>query len=183
MLEAGQTLQVHGGRVQLRRWQPDDLESLLLHADDAAVSRGLSTRFPCPYTRADGQAFLAGEVVRLDGPVFALVIDGQAVGGIGVDLGTGERRYSGALGYWLGQRYWGQGLMTGVVADFAPWAMQALGLNRLAAQVMANNPASARVLLKCGFIEEGTQRQAVFKDGQLQDMRCFARLGDLPPTA
>ncbi|MNM60208.1 putative ribosomal N-acetyltransferase YdaF [compost metagenome] len=166
---------VHDGRVQLRPWQQDDLDSLLLHANDAAVSRGLSTRFPYPYSRADGQAFLAGEVIDLSGPVFALVIDGQACGGIGVTQGKGERRFGASLGYWLGQRHWGQGVMTSVVAAYAPWVMRELGLARLAAQVMTYNPASARVLLKNGFVEEGVERQSVFKDGALHDMRCFAR--------
>ncbi|WP_172675119.1 GNAT family N-acetyltransferase, partial [Stenotrophomonas pictorum] len=80
------------GRVRLRRWRSSDLESLLRHANDAAVARGLSTRFPHPYTRADGQAFLGGQVLDLDGPVFALVIDGQPAAGSGVTRGQGERR-------------------------------------------------------------------------------------------
>lgn len=168
------------GRVRLRRWQGSDLESLLRHANDAAVARGLSTRFPHPYTRVDGQAFLGGQVLDLDGPVFALVIDGQACGGIGVTRGQGERRHSASLGYWLGRRYWGQGVMSAVVAAYAPWVMAELALSRLAAQVMAGNPASARVLLKNGFDEEGVERQSVLKDGQLHDMRCFARLRVVP---
>lgn len=171
------------GRVRMRPWRQDDLESLLLHADDAAVSRGLGTRFPYPYTRSDAEAFLAGQVLDLSGPVLALEIDGQACGGIGVTAGQHERRYSASLGYWLGRRYWGQGVMSAVVAAYAPWVMQELRLARLAAQVMVGNPASARVLLKNGFIEEGVERQAVFRDGVLHDMRCFGRLRQLPPDA
>ena len=69
--------------------------------------------------------------------------------------------------------------MTTVVAAYVPWVMDSLELARLSAQVMAGNPASARVLLKNGFVEEGTERQSVFKDGQLHDMRCFARIRTL----
>ncbi|AMJ58618.1 MULTISPECIES: GNAT family N-acetyltransferase [Stenotrophomonas] len=164
------------GRVQLRPWQAGDLDALVEHANDAAVSRGLSTRFPFPYTRADGEAFLGGQVLDLRAPVFALVIDGHAGGGIGVAQGQAERRYGASLGYWLGQRHWGQGIMTAVVGAYVPWVMDTLELARLSAQVMAGNPASARVLLKNGFVEEGTERQSVFKDGQLHDMRCFAHI-------
>lgn len=171
------------GAVRLRPWRRDDLEALLRHADDADVSRGLSTRFPYPYTRADGEAFLSGQVLDLSGPVFALEIDGQACGGIGVQQGSGERRHAATLGYWLGRRHWGQGIMTAVVAAFAPWAMDELGLYRLAAQVMTGNPASARVLLNNGFTEEGLERQAVLKDGVLHDLRCFARLRAWPPAS
>ncbi len=38
---------------------------------------------------------------------------------------------------------------------------------------------SARVLLKNGFVEEGVERQAVFKDGALRGMRCFVRVGSI----
>lgn len=163
-----------GDGARLRAWRVDDLEALLRHADDEQVSRGLSTRFPFPYTRADGEAFLSGHVVDLAQPVFAIEIDGEASGGVGARLGQGERRHSAELGYWLGRRQWGQGRMTRVVGVFAPWVMQALSLYRLQATVLQFNIASARVLLKNGFIEEGTQRCAVVKDGKLHDLRTFA---------
>src|SRR5690606_19219866 len=77
-------------------------------------------------------------------------------------------------------RHWGQGIMTAVVAGFAPWVMDELGLYRLAAQVMAGNPASAGALLKTGFTEEGLERQAGLQDGRLHDLRRFARLQAWP---
>ena len=66
-----------GGGVRLRPWRAGDLEALLRHADDAEVSRGTSDRFPHPYTRGDGEAFLAGRVVDFSDPVFAIEVDGQ----------------------------------------------------------------------------------------------------------
>ncbi len=164
--------------TRLRAWRDDDLDALLLHANDEQVSRATSDRFPFPYTRADGEAFLAGRVVDFDAPVFAIEIDGQACGGIGVRAGQGERRYSAELGYWLGRAHWGHGHMTRVVGAFAPWVMDALSLYRLQATVLAANTASARVLLKNGFIEEGVLRNAVFKHGRLHDLRSFALTRD-----
>jgi RimJ/RimL family protein N-acetyltransferase len=169
--------------TRLRPWRAGDLESLLLHANDEQVSRGTSDRFPFPYTRADGEAFLAGRVVDLDAPVFAIEIDGCACGGIGVRPGQGERRYTAELGYWLGRSYWGRGHVTRIVGTFAPWVMDALSLYRLHATVLDFNAASARVLLKNGFIEEGTQRNAVFKRGRLHDLRVFALARDILPDA
>lgn len=173
---------IRGGQVLLRRWQREDLDALLLHADDPAVSRGLADRFPSPYTRADGEAFLSGRVMDMNGPVFALVIDGQACGGIGATLGVGERRFSATLGYWLGQRYWRQGIMSDVVAAYVPWLMAEFGLCRLLAEVMEYNDASAQVLLNNGFVEEGRACWAVVKAGQPQDLRRFARTQALPES-
>ncbi|UNK50868.1 GNAT family N-acetyltransferase [Lysobacter sp. S4-A87] len=165
-----------GDGFVLRPWRADDLDDLLQHADDLRVVRGLSDRFPHPYTRLDGQRFLAGKVVDLADPVFAIEVDGRACGGIGARPGQGDRRYSAEMGYWLGHSRWGQGLMTQVVAVYVPWLMDTLALHRLQATVLDSNPASARVLLKNGFEEEGAQRCAVMKFGQLHDLRVFAKV-------
>ena len=165
-----------GDGFVLRRWRADDLTSLLRHADDAQVVRGLSDRFPHPYTRRDGEAFLAGKVVDLSAPVFAIEIDGEACGGIGARPGGGERAHGAELGYWLGRAHWGRGLMTRIVALYVPWVMQALSLTRMQATVLDINPASARVLLKNGFVEEGVLRAAIRKPDGLHDLRVFSRL-------
>lgn len=165
-----------GDGFVLRCWRPGDLDSLLHHANDADVVRGLSSRFPHPYTRADGERFLSGGIVDLDDPVFAIDIDGQACGGIGARPGDGERGQSAELGYWLGRSLWGRGLMTRVVALYVPWAMQGLSLYRLQATVLDFNEASARVLLNNGFVEEGVARCALVKNGQPHDLRVFAKV-------
>ncbi|HZF97450.1 MAG TPA: GNAT family N-acetyltransferase, partial [Pseudoxanthomonas sp.] len=86
MAEAGACpyagVRLAGRGFALRAWRPDDLDALLRHADDPQVPRGLSDRFAHPYTRADGEAFLAGRVVDLSHPVLAIEIDGEACGGI-----------------------------------------------------------------------------------------------------
>ncbi len=63
--ERALTPPLQGEGFRLRPWRPEDLESLLRHANDAEVSRGLRDRFPYPYTREDGEAFLAGRVLAL----------------------------------------------------------------------------------------------------------------------
>lgn len=169
-------VRIEGEGFLLRAWRQDDLEALLRHADDPQVPRGLSDRFPQPYTRADGEAFLAGRVVDFRHPVFAIEIDGEACGGIGLRPHAGEKAHSAELGYWLGRRQWGQGRMTRVVAAYLDWAVPALGLSRIEAHVLDTNPASARVLEKNGFIEEGCRRSAIRKPDGLHDLRLFGRV-------
>lgn len=175
-LESMEDSVVQGDGFTLRRWRAEDARWLLRHANDAQVVRGLSERFPHPYRREDAWRFLAGEVVDLNDPVFAIDIDGRACGGIGAHPRLGERGGSAELGYWLGRRYWGQGLMSRVVAAYVPWVMDHLQLHRMQANVLDINPASARVLLKNGFQEDGLLRHAIRKDGQLHDLRVFSRL-------
>jgi hypothetical protein len=79
---------LRGEGFVLRPWRSGDLDALLGHANDIRIVRGLSDRFPHPYTREDGERFLAGDVVDLRDPVFAIEVDGQACGGIGARPGT-----------------------------------------------------------------------------------------------
>ncbi len=95
---------IRGEGFVLRPWRMQDLDDLLTHANDEAVSRGLSDRFPFPYTREDGERFLSRRVVDLSEPVLAIEIDNEACGGIGARPGQGERAKSAELGYWLGAR-------------------------------------------------------------------------------
>lgn len=169
-------VRLEGDRFLLRAWRQDDLDALLRHADDPQVPRGLSDRFPHPYTRADGEAFLAGRVVDLHHPVFAIEIDGEACGGIGARPQAGEKAHSAELGYWLGRRHWGRGHMTRIVAAYLEWVVPALGLLRIEANVLDTNPASARVLEKNGFAEEGCRRSAIRKPDGLHDLRLFGRV-------
>lgn len=169
-------VRLEGDGFVLRRWSEEDLEALIRHANDARVSRGTSDRFPFPYTRQSGEDFLAGRVVDFSDPVLAIEIGGEACGGIGIRSEAGERRHGAELGYWLGHAHWGQGLMTRIVATYVPWVMDQLSLLRLQATVLDINPASARVLLKNGFSEEGVLRSAVMKPDGLHDLRMFSRL-------
>ena len=168
-----------GAGFVLRRWRAGDLDALLHHADDPAIVRGLSDRFPHPYTRADGEAFLAGRIVDLSLPVLAIEIDGTACGSIGVrHVASGERAHAAELGYWLGRTHWNRGVMRQVVARYVPWVMDALSLTRLQANVLDINPASARVLQANGFVEEGLLRGAIRKPDGLHDLRVFGLLRD-----
>ena len=170
-------VRLQGEGFVLRRWRDADLDALLRHADDAAVAAHVSDRFPHPYRREDGERFLAGGVVDLDLPVLAIEVDGEACGSVGIRPGAGERAHGAELGYWLGRAHWGRGLMTRVVALYLPWTLRALALHRVQAAVLAGNPASARVLLKNGFAEEGRLRDAVRKYGRYHDLRVFGRIG------
>ena len=115
-------------------------------------------------------------MVDLSHPVLAIEIDGEACGGIAARPHDGDKAHAAELGYWLGRRHWDRGHMTRVVAAYLDWMVPALGLRRVEANVLDTNPASARVLAKNGFIEEGYRRDAIRKPDGLHDLRLFGRL-------
>ena len=96
--------------------------------------------------------------------------------GIGVEPGEGIYARSGLFGYWLGEPNWGRGIMTAAARACADHVLASLEVVRLEAPVFEWNPASMRVLEKCGFVREGVLRRGAFKDGQLIDVVLYARV-------
>ena len=156
-------------RCTLRPWRVGDEASSVRYANNRNVSRNMRDRFPYPYTAADADAWIAR--VRGDDPArnFAIVVDGAAVGGTGLELGEDVFRRSAEIGYWLGEPFWGRGIATEVLKAMTEYAFATFAICRLTAGVFAWNPASARVLEKAGYTLESRARLAVTKDGQTID--------------
>jgi RimJ/RimL family protein N-acetyltransferase len=84
-------------------------------------------------------------------------------------------RRTAEFGYWLAEKFWGQGIMSEVVPAFVDYCFKEFSLNRIFAMPHSNNPASARVLEKAGFTFEGRLRKNVIKDGQILDSLVYAK--------
>lgn len=160
----------------LRPLRPDDAQSLAIQGNNHNVWRNLRDRFPHPLTVSDTQQYIEATLNQSPQNVFAIEVDGEAVGVIGLTMGEGERRHSAELGYWLGEPFWGRGIVTAAVEGVTSYAVKELGLSRIESYVFAWNPASARVLEKVGFAREGVLRNSVIKDGVLLDRWLYAYL-------
>jgi [ribosomal protein S5]-alanine N-acetyltransferase len=163
------------GLCILRRWELSDKTSLIRHANNKKVSRNLRDRFPYPYTDAHANAFLAAACDPNSRDfVYAIVVGGEAVGGIGAHPRKDVERHSAEIGYWLGEDFWGRGIATVAVRKLSHHILREPEIYRIFATVFASNPASARVLEKAGFVREGLMSRAVLKDGVLIDSALYA---------
>jgi RimJ/RimL family protein N-acetyltransferase len=136
-------------------------------------------RIPYPYTGADFQAWLAivEETTKQHGrPVHWAIRqnDEFLIGGCGFDALEIGKSHRAEIGYWLAKPYWGQGIMTAVVRRLCEFAFTEFDLVKITAHVFADNAASAKVLEKCGFQQEGYLRKHYLKDGKFLDSRLFA---------
>ena len=104
---------------------------------------------------------------------FAIDINGKVVGSIGFNK---IDKHKAELGYWLGEKYWRQGIMTSAVKLLTKYAFKELGLKRIYAYIFSFNRASRRVLEKSGYKYEGRLRKNVLKDGKLIDELLFAKI-------
>ncbi len=172
-------LTIECGCCRLRPFRMGDSESLARHANNPKIAARVRDRFPNPYTIEDAIQFVKGVAMRgADSSEFVLAIevDGEAVGGIGIVRGADIERVTAELGYWIGEQYWGRGIVTEAIRNFAPWVMERYALSRLHADCFTDNPASSRVLEKAGFVRESTKRRAAIKLGEIKDMHVYVIL-------
>lgn len=103
---------------------------------------------------------------------WGIEIEGKIRGTIRLDWDHQVRSQRGTIGYGLSEAYWGRGYATEAVQEVLRFGFEEQKLHRIAAWVFGNNPRSARVLEKCGFVDEGVDRQAVkWGDGWMDDRR------------
>jgi RimJ/RimL family protein N-acetyltransferase len=138
-------------------------------------------RIPYPYTEASAGEWLetAARMTRELGQTTHWAIRDEhdrLMGGVGFSEFRPGQSHRAEIGYWLGKPYWGRGIMTMVVRKACAYAFDQWGLAKIVAHVFAHNGASARVLEKCGFEQEGFLRKHHCKDGKHLGARLFGLL-------
>lgn len=158
----------------LREFVAGDADSLAKHANDPAVAEFLREIFPSPYTLQDAQWWVSEGHKLNNSCNRAIVVDGECVGNIGANFGSGEHRFTAEIGYWLGRNYWGQGIVTEAVAVFTGYLFSNYELQRIIAPVAHENVASIAVLKKSGFSREGVLRNNMYLRGKFYDEHIYA---------
>jgi RimJ/RimL family protein N-acetyltransferase len=169
-------VRLDAGVCVVRSWREGDAPALARHADNRKIWLNIRDQFPHPYTLADARAWVHLASAAVPETSFAIEVDGEAAGGVGLELQEDVHRCSAELGYWLGEAHWGRGIMSEAVRAFTPWAFDTFDLMRIYACVFEWNPSSRRVLEKAGFELEGRLRKAAIKDGQVLDELLYARV-------
>ena len=159
----------------LRPWRSSDLDSLVKHADNYNIAKWLTDQFPHPYTYESGQGYI--EMVGKDNPtkVFAIEIDGEAAGSIGVFPQSDIHQKSAEIGYWLSEKYWRNGIMSSAIRDIVKYGFDTFDIVRIYARPFSTNIGSQKVLEKAGFTLEAKLKKAIFKKGELMDELIYVK--------
>ncbi|WP_317932688.1 GNAT family protein [Halioxenophilus sp. WMMB6] len=160
--------------MQLRDFRAEDVNAIVLQANNPRVAKYLRDHFPSPYTVADGQWWVTEG--HLQGPTCnqAITLADRCIGAIGVRFLENEYRFSAELGYWLGEAYWQQGIATTATQTFCDSVFSNYPVKRIYASVAHANQASAKALLKSGFQLEGVFKQNIYLRGVLYDEQIYA---------
>ncbi len=139
-------------RLVLRTPSHSDVAAMVALAGDRLVAEN-TARIPHPYTAADAIGHLDSINQNGGETVFAIVLDGDLIGMCGLN----PRQDGVELGYWLGAPFWGRGYATEAARALIDYAFAKLGHEVLSSGARVSNPASRRVLEKCGFQWTGVQ--------------------------
>src|SRR5579862_5708430 len=117
-------------RCEVRSWRATDADALARYANNRNIWINLRDAFPHPYSKRDAHEFLKSITTRAAETLFAIAVEGEAVGGIGFVLHPDVERVSAEIGYWLAEPFWGRGIATDALAAVTAHAIEAHGLTR-----------------------------------------------------
>lgn len=153
----------------LREWRKEDAAAIVKVADNPNIAKNLRNTFPSPYSIEDAEWYV-NDCISKEGEnqiTRAIVVDGKAVGSIGIFIKDDIYEKSGELGYWLAEDCWRQGIMSRAVRMICKEAFARFNIIRIFAEPFECNAGSRGVLEKAGFVYEGTMRNGVYKNGKV----------------
>ncbi len=158
----------------LRKWNADDVDSMTKHANNYNVAKFLTDQFPYPYFRKDAEEYLA--LIEGQDPtlVFAISVDGEAVGSIGIFPQSDIHAKNAEMGYWLSEEYWGRGIMAEAIRQMVEYGFDTFDITRIFARPFGTNTRSQRVLEKAGFVQEARFEKTLYKNGAFIDEVVYA---------
>ncbi|MGI6153140.1 MAG: GNAT family N-acetyltransferase [Christensenellaceae bacterium] len=162
----------------VREWQGMDYRSITKYANNKKIADNLRDGFPYPYTEDDAKQFvqdcILGDTTRR--LMRAIEVDGEAAGSIGVFVQGNIYRKSAEVGYWLGEPFWGRGIVSGALKEICAQAFDLFDIVRIFAEPFAQNAGSRRALEKAGFTLEGVLQKNAYKNGSFLDSCMYALL-------
>lgn len=156
-------------KIELKTLDEIDPRQLAYHANDPTISYYLRNSFPYPYTLDNAMLFITHSLEH-HALNFGIVVDGECIGCVGANFHKDIYVRNCEIGYWIGRRYWGQGITTQVIKMICPYLFDNFSITKIYAEVFLENVASALVLEKCGFEKEGHLKDHAYRNGQYYDI-------------
>ena len=163
--------------IYFRKPEPADLAALYEQKNDPEI-KSLLGGFANPASRRDLEEWLESHRKRSDEVIWAIVCQGEerCLGHVGLYQIEPIAR-SADFGIMVGDKdAWGQGVGKSATIHALRYGFEQLNLNRIGLTVLATNLRAVALYRKLGFIEEGTLRQAQFRDGAYRDVMVMGML-------
>lgn len=147
----------------LRRFELTDVDALVKYANNFNIAKNLTNKFPFPYLKKDGEAFIELALSHEPLQIKAIVINGEVAGSIGVHPLADIYSKNAELGYWVAEPFWGKGIVPLAVKEMLRYGFETFDIERIFARTSHVNLASQQVLKKVGFVFEAALNSTIFK--------------------
>lgn len=167
-------------RLLLRRMTVRDAQDIYAYSRDELVARHVLWEAQRSVSEARAYVRYMQRQYRLNQPSswgIVLKETGHVIGTIGFMSYSADHN-SAEVGYSLSRDYWNRGLMSEALEACLRYAFEDMGLHRVEAQFELENPASGRVMEKCGLQREGVLRGRLYNKGRYVDVCLCAILED-----
>ena len=163
--------------IVLRPWFISDAAQLALICNNQRIADNLRDGFPFPYSLKDARDWLNIILPENNPPrFFAITVDKQLVGSIGIVSKTDIYRKNFEIGYFLSEEFWGKGITTKAIKAATSYAFRDFEIVRIYAEPFSDNAGSRRALEKAGFKLEATLKRNVIKNGIIKDSCIYSVL-------
>ncbi len=163
-----------GKKVRLRAIEREDIQHFVRWLNDSEVTQFLLIHSPLSKAMEEKWFDQQVETPPTRGQVFAietLVNDEWVlIGNCGLhNIDSVNRRAE--FGIFIGEKeYWNQGLGTEATRLVLKHGFEDLNLHNIYLNVYSTNPRARKAYEAAGFVQEGVQREAVFKNGRYIDL-------------
>ena len=156
-------MRIRLSKAIIRNFKISDKISITKHANNRKIWKNVRNAFPHPYIEANAEEWISSILEEKVKTKFAIVVDGKAIGGIGVEKKEDVYVQTMELGYWIGEEYWNKGIITEAIQAIVDYVFEKFDIIRLEAHVYHWNIGSMRALEKVGFEKEAILKKRVFK--------------------
>ncbi len=162
-------MELKASNFLLRKIKVEDREELAKIANNKKIWLNLRDKFPHPYSLDDADFYI--NMILEEDPQcsFAIEYETKFAGMIGLLPMTDIYRKTAEIGYWLGEPYWGNGIMTEACKLLTNYGLHTLDFTRLHTGVFEHNIGSMKILENCGYKKDGVFEKSILKDGVVYD--------------
>jgi RimJ/RimL family protein N-acetyltransferase len=169
---------IKSNKFILRLFRKEDQDSLMENINNRKIARN-TLHIPFPYKASDARSWIdynlkMNRKANKEEINFVIDIKREVAGCISIR--NIKKRHMAEISYWLGEKYWGQGIMTSALKEITKYAFRKLKLRRLEIGIFPFNAASKRVAEKAGYQYEGRMRKIAFKKGRFMDSLLYTKL-------
>ena len=170
---------IDGHFVRLRAFERHDVDANHAFVNDLETMQHMVSGIPFPASMEDEYRWLEQQTSYSRGEYQFAVEDfeGSLVGRCGVIRLDWKNRVA-ELAIMIGTPYRGRGYGKEAMGLLCDFCFKEMNLHKLKVSVFAFNKAAIRTYEKNGFVQEGTLRQEIFRNGQYQDVVILSRLAE-----